>query len=75
MAVAPNHPLQGASAGAHVLHVAPTCLELGGDDVPASMQGTSLCESARLNADVGLGQSADEAERIHKRLSGLGYIA
>jgi len=72
---APNNPLQGAIAGAHVLHVAPTLLELGGYDVPSSMQGTSLLASAGLSADVSPGLSADEEALIRTRLSGLGYIA
>jgi len=70
---APNNPLQGAIEGAHVLHVAPTLLELGGYDVPASMQGQALLKSAWHNADVGL--SADDEALIRERLSGLGYIA
>ena len=72
---APNNPLQGAIAGAHVLHVAPTLLELGGYDVPSSMQGTSLLASAGLSADVSPGLPADEEALIRTRLSGLGYIA
>jgi len=72
---APNSPLQGPITGAHVLHVAPTILELSGYDVPSSMQGTSLLENAGLSPDVGLELPVDEAELMRARLSGLGYIA
>ena len=37
-----NNPLQGEIEGAHLLDIAPTLLELGGYDVPPSMQGRSL---------------------------------
>lgn len=72
---APNNPLQGELEGAHLLHIAPTLLELGGYGVPPSMQGTSLFESAGLSAEAGPGLSAAEEDRIRERLSGLGYIA
>ena len=37
-----NNPLRGPVEGAHLLDIAPTLLELGGYDVPPSMQGRSL---------------------------------
>jgi predicted AlkP superfamily phosphohydrolase/phosphomutase len=39
---ATGSPLRGEVAGAHILQMAPTLLELGGYDVPLTMQGTSL---------------------------------
>ena len=38
----PNNPVRGPVEGAHLLDIAPTLLELGGYDVPPSMQGRSL---------------------------------
>jgi hypothetical protein len=65
--VAPNSSLGGEVEGARLLHMAPTLLELGGYEIPPSMQGTSL------TADTGY--SAAEEELIRQRLSGLGYIS
>jgi predicted AlkP superfamily phosphohydrolase/phosphomutase len=44
---ASNIPLRGGLEGARLLDVAPTLLELGGYDVPASMQGKSLLAGRR----------------------------
>lgn len=71
--VAPNNPLQGEIEGAHLLDIAPTLLELGGYDIPPSMQGKSLLDGQALDLDTGL--SADEEEILRERLSGLGYIS
>ena len=70
---APNCPLSGELEGVHLLDMAPTLLELGGYDVPPSMQGRSLFEGAA----VGLPESAlslSDEELVRQRLSGLGYI-
>lgn len=66
---APNNPLQGEIEGAHLLDIAPTLLELGGYDIPNSMQGRSLVAGQVLGP-----LSMDEEEIIRERLSGLGYI-
>lgn len=66
---APNNPLQGEIEGAHLLDIAPTLLELGGYDIPNSMQGRSLVAGQTLDV-----MSMDEEEIIRERLSGLGYI-
>ena len=39
---ASNSPLQGEVTGARLLDIAPTLLDLGGYEIPASMQGKSL---------------------------------
>jgi predicted AlkP superfamily phosphohydrolase/phosphomutase len=70
---ASNNPLQGEVNGAHILDLAPTLLELGGYDVPGSMQGKSLVSVETLSAAPG-GLSEDEEQIIRERLSGLGYI-
>jgi predicted AlkP superfamily phosphohydrolase/phosphomutase len=72
---APNNPLQGAIEGMHLLHIAPTLLELGGYAIPSTMQGTSLLENADLSTGTNPGLSPDEETLIRERLSGLGYIA
>jgi predicted AlkP superfamily phosphohydrolase/phosphomutase len=69
---ASNCSLRGELQGAHLLNIAPTLLELGGYDVPSSMQGTSLL--ARPSGDVARPASSGE-EIIRERLSGLGYIS
>jgi predicted AlkP superfamily phosphohydrolase/phosphomutase len=66
--------LQGEIQGAHILDLAPTLLELGGYDIPGTMQGRSLVTGKTLAADEA-GFSADEEEIIRERLSGLGYIS
>ena len=38
----PNSPLTGEIHGAHLLDVGPTLLELGGHEIPCSLQGRSL---------------------------------
>ncbi len=68
---APGLAIAGEVEGAHLLDMAPTLLELGGYDVPPSMQGTSL-GSGRL--DPG-GLSDDEDALVRSRLGGLGYLS
>ncbi len=72
---APNNPMQGEVQGAHLLHMAPTLLELGGYDIPLSMQGTSLVRHRISDAVLDTGYSAAEEELVRERLSGLGYIS
>jgi predicted AlkP superfamily phosphohydrolase/phosphomutase len=72
---ASNNPLRGELAGAHILDMSPTLLELGGYDVPNSMQGKSMVSGKTLNTVADVGFSADQEEIIRERLSGLGYIS
>lgn len=72
---ASNNPLRGELTGAHILDMSPTLLELGGYDVPNSMQGKSLVSGKTLSAEADNGFSADQEEIIRGRLSGLGYIS
>lgn len=71
----PNSPLQGEIRGAHLLDIAPTLLELGGYDVPTSMQGKSLLAGQAVANPPLDGYGADEEEIVRERLSGLGYIS
>ena len=64
-----NLPLQGEVAGARLLDLAPTLLELVGTDVPSSMQGRSLVRAA-VRGELTL----DQEQIIRERLSGLGYL-
>jgi predicted AlkP superfamily phosphohydrolase/phosphomutase len=66
-----NNPLSGEVEHARLIDMAPTLLELGGYEVPATMQGRS-----RLSGSSGRGPATrpDEEAIIRQRLSGLGYI-
>ncbi len=70
-----GNPLQGEVSGARLLDIAPTLLELGGYDVPSSMQGRSLVSGHALGDTKGHGFDAAGEEIIRRRLSGLGYIS
>ncbi|MGH7553786.1 MAG: alkaline phosphatase family protein [Longimicrobiales bacterium] len=71
---ASNNSVQGEVVGAHLLDIAPTLLELGGSDVPGSMQGRSLVTAGGgvVRAE---GFTATGEEIVKQRLSGLGYIS
>jgi predicted AlkP superfamily phosphohydrolase/phosphomutase len=69
---APGLPALGELQRVHLLDIAPTLLEIGGYDLPASMQGRSL---ATVDAPAGGDMSADGEEIIRERLRGLGYIS
>jgi len=71
---APNSPLRGELQGAHLLNIAPTLLELGGYDVPASMIGKSLLTSGPGGSGPD-GSSGPGDDIIRERLKGLGYIS
>jgi predicted AlkP superfamily phosphohydrolase/phosphomutase len=68
---APNCPLHGEYAGAKLLDIAPTLLDLAGYDIPPSMQGRSLVGGAEK---TGPGPDPESEQIIHDRLAGLGYI-
>jgi hypothetical protein len=69
-----NLPLSGEVQGARLLDIAPTLLELGGYDVPTSMQGQSLVSGARLEAASTEALTTSEEDILRERLSGLGYV-
>ncbi len=69
-----NVPACGPIERAHLLDMAPTLLELGGCEVPSSMQGRSIAPTAGVLAGQ-TGYSPLEEDIIRERLSGLGYIA
>ena len=70
-----NNPLQGEVEGVHLLDLSPTLLELAGHDVPTSMQGRSLAAGKSPVPPSDPGISAEGAEAIKRRLTGLGYIS
>ena len=72
---APGSPLRGELAGAHIMHMAPTLLELGGYDLPTAMQGTSLLGGRGLGAAERPAVPPDGEAIIRERLRGLGYIS
>jgi predicted AlkP superfamily phosphohydrolase/phosphomutase len=61
----------GEVEGAHLLDMAPTLLDLGGFDVPSSMQGRAMFAGVA----AGLGSILDEDELVRDRLGGLGYLS
>jgi predicted AlkP superfamily phosphohydrolase/phosphomutase len=72
---APNSPLTGEQHGVEILSMAPTLLELGGYDIPTSMQGTSLTAGKRLPRAAAPAASLDSDDIVRERLMGLGYIS
>jgi predicted AlkP superfamily phosphohydrolase/phosphomutase len=72
---APGSPLRGEMTGAHILQMAPTLLEVGGFDVPTTMQGTSLLAGRALGARETPAVDPEGEAIIRERLSGLGYIS
>jgi predicted AlkP superfamily phosphohydrolase/phosphomutase len=72
---APGSPLHGELAGAHLMQIAPTLLELGGYDVPTSMQGVSLLAGRAPASTERPAVSPDGEAIIRERLRGLGYIS
>lgn len=72
---APGAPLTGGVEGLHLLDIAPMLLQLGGYDVPDSMQGRPLVAAGEPSGGSALEAfGAGEAE-IRERLKGLGYIS
>ena len=71
---ASNSPLQGEIAGAHLLDIAPTLMDLAGYEIPPSMQGRSLVAGRRSQEPEAEDYSADDETIVRERLSGLGYI-
>jgi predicted AlkP superfamily phosphohydrolase/phosphomutase len=72
---APRQALHGEVTGARLLDIAPTLLELGGYDVPGTMQGRALTAEGKAVQAAGHGYAADEEAIIRERLRGLGYIS
>jgi hypothetical protein len=66
----PNCPLAGEFAGARLVDMMPTVLDLAGYPIPESMQGRSLV--AGMEKRDGSGE--DTEKLLRERLSGLGYI-
>ena len=71
---ASNSPLQGEVTGARLLDIAPTLLELGGYEIPSSMQGRSLVAGKTTPATDHTRLRSMMRTIIRDRLSGLGYI-
>lgn len=71
---ASNSPVRGEVAGAHLLDVAPTLLELGGYDALPGMQGRSLLADGAVPAGPADEEPGDDSI-IRDRLTGLGYIS
>jgi predicted AlkP superfamily phosphohydrolase/phosphomutase len=69
-----NSPLHGEVSGAHLLDIAPTLLELGGYEVPVSMQGRSLVAGQMSASSSGSDYAPDDETIVRDRLSGLGYL-
>lgn len=70
---APNSPLSGMYEGARLLDIAPTLLDLGGYDIPESMQGRSLVKGMEKKKTDTMSDARAE-KIIHDRLAGLGYV-
>ena len=71
---ASNSPLHGEITGAHLLDIAPTLMDLGGYEIPPSMQGRSLVAGRRFEESEDGDYTSDDETIVRERLSGLGYI-
>jgi len=71
---APNLPLSGEYEGARLLDIAPTLLDLGGCEIPETMQGRSLVAGLEKKSSSGGSGDAEGEKTIHDRLAGLGYV-
>ena len=72
---AADSPLSGEIHGARLLDVAPTLLELGGHEIPRTMQGRSLVSGSGMPSPTDTnGAAIDDEQLVRDRLSGLGYI-
>lgn len=67
-------PLQGEAQGAHLLDMAPTLLQLGGYEIPETMQGSSLIDRTHPGWSAPDQQFQDADDLVKERLQGLGYI-
>lgn len=72
---APNVPELGEIAGARLLDIAPSLMEVAGHEIPESFQGRSIFGGSLADVDGTGGMSAAGEEVIRDRLSGLGYIS
>jgi predicted AlkP superfamily phosphohydrolase/phosphomutase len=72
---APGLSLEGEITGAHLLDIAPTLLELGGYDIPDSMQGRSLLKMEASAGANSAGFSIEGGAIIHERPSVPGYTS
>jgi predicted AlkP superfamily phosphohydrolase/phosphomutase len=71
---ASNSPLHGEITGAQLLDIAPTLMDLGGHEIPSSMQGRSLVAGRRIEEPPNGDYTSDDETIVRERLSGLGYI-
>jgi predicted AlkP superfamily phosphohydrolase/phosphomutase len=71
---APHQAPLGLIDDARLIDIAPTLLELGGYDRPATMQGKSIIAGRTPTAPLDGGYSEDDEQVVRDRLSGLGYI-
>jgi predicted AlkP superfamily phosphohydrolase/phosphomutase len=71
---APTSPLRGEIAGAKLLDIAPTLLDLAGHEIPPSMQGQSLIAGKTALPGEESSYAPEDESIIRDRLSGLGYL-
>jgi len=70
----PIRTLGGEIEGVRLLDLAPTLLDLGGHEIPQTMQGRSLVEPCALEHSNASSTELDEERLVRERLSGLGYV-
>lgn len=70
---ASNCPAENEIQGARLIDIAPTLLEIGGYDIPDSMQGRSLVKRSGSTTQPETNQ-ADLEALTRERLRGLGYL-
>jgi predicted AlkP superfamily phosphohydrolase/phosphomutase len=72
---APGMAPMGEMEGVRLLHVAPTLLDLGGYDIPSSMQGRSIARDRVQDGSATPGGTLAGEDLVRERLRGLGYIS
>jgi hypothetical protein len=72
--VAPNTNVLVGTHDAHLMDLAVTLLELGGAQMPESIEGISLLSGGGRGETESADHGSEEEEIVRQRLEGLGYI-
>jgi hypothetical protein len=74
MLAAANFLMRGELEGVQITDLSPSLLELGGYDIPPTMDGKSFVSEKMINNASSSDLSEEELALLRERLSGLGYF-